>query len=211
MSGKRVWIAVLFVMTMLAVFASAQDEKNELTGIFGRTIISDQGIKGATYFEPMIHSGKGTSFEINYARRFLVTQVFAISAEVPVMFNLDEDLNAGEGVVPIDYKQYFITPAVRANLFPTTAVSPWISFGGGFAHFSENKTLIYDAGANPGKSKTSAAIQAGIGLDVKIWRRFSLRGEVRDFWSGEPDFPLAPTGKTRQHNYFVGLGVMWRF
>ena len=30
-----------------------------------------------------------------------------------------------------------------------------------------------------------------------------MRGEVRDFWSGVPDFPLAPTGKSRQHNYFV--------
>jgi hypothetical protein len=211
MPGKRVWIAVLFVVSMLAVAAFAQDEKNELSGLIGRTIISDQGITGATYFDPMIRSGKGLSFEINYAHRFLVTPVFAISGEVPVMFNLDEDLNAGEGVVPIDYRQYFVTPAVRANLFPTTAISPWISFGGGFAHFSENKNLLYDGGPNPGQSKTSGAIEGGIGLDVRISRHINLRGEARDFWSGEPDFPLAPTGKTRQHNYFVGLGAIWRF
>jgi hypothetical protein len=212
MPGKRVWIAVLFVgMMALAVSAAAQDEKNEISGLIGRTIISDQGIKGATYFDPLIRSGKGTSFEIGYARRFLVTPVFSIAAEVPVMFNLDEDLNAGTGVVPIDYKQFFVTPAVRANLFPTTAVSPWISFGGGFAHFSQNKNLIYGAGPNPGKSTTSGAIQGGIGLDVKLLGRLSLRGEARDFWSGTPDFPLAATGKTRQHNFFVGVGVMWRF
>jgi hypothetical protein len=210
MSGKRVWIAGLYVVMMLAVCAAAQ-EKNEISGLIGRTIISDQGIVGATYFDPLIRSGKGTSFEINYARRFIVTPIFAIAAEVPVMFNLDEDLNAGIGIVPIDYKQIFITPAVRANLFPTTAVSPWISFGGGFGHFSENPNLIYDGGPNPGKSKTTGVIQGGIGLDVRVWRRLSLRGEARDFWSGEPDFPLAPTGKTRQHNYFVGIGVMWRF
>jgi hypothetical protein len=210
MSGKRVWIAGLYVVMMLVVCATAQ-EKNEISGLIGRTIISDQGIVGATYFDPLIRSGKGTSFEINYARRFIVTPIFAIAAEVPVMFNLDEDLNAGIGIVPIDYKQIFITPAVRANLFPTTAVSPWISFGGGFGHFSENPNLIYDAGPNPGKSKTTGVIQGGIGLDVRVWRRLSLRGEARDFWSGEPDFPLAPTGKTRQHNYFVGIGVMWRF
>jgi hypothetical protein len=210
MSGKRVWIAGLYVVMMLVVCATAQ-EKNEISGLIGRTIISDQGIVGATYFDPLIRSGKGTSFEINYARRFIVTPIFAIAAEVPVMFNLDEDLNAGIGIVPIDYKQIFITPAVRANLFPTTAVSPWISFGGGFGHFSENPNLIYDGGPNPGKSKTTGVIQGGIGLDVRVWRRLSLRGEARDFWSGEPDFPLAPTGKTRQHNYFVGIGVMWRF
>jgi hypothetical protein len=48
-------------------------------------------------------------------------------------------------------------------------------------------------------------------LDVKVRGKFSIRGEVRDFWSGEPDFPNAPTGHTRQHNYFVGGGVVYRF
>jgi hypothetical protein len=54
-------------------------------------------------------------------------------------------------------------------------------------------------------------IEAGFGVDVKVWKKLSIRGEVRDFWAGEPDFPLAPTGKTRQHNYFVGGGAFWRF
>jgi hypothetical protein len=54
-------------------------------------------------------------------------------------------------------------------------------------------------------------IEGGIGLDVKVWKQLSMRGEVRDFWSGEPDFPLAPTGKSRQHNYLVGGGAFWRF
>ena len=40
---------------------------------------------------------------------------------------------------------------------------------------------------------------------------FSIRGEVRDFWSGAPDFLLADTGKTRQHNYFVGGGMTLAF
>jgi hypothetical protein len=50
-----------------------------------------------------------------------------------------------------------------------------------------------------------------LGLDVRVWRRLHVRGEVRDFWSNQPDYPLAPTGNTRQHNYFVGGGAMWRF
>jgi hypothetical protein len=43
------------------------------------------------------------------------------------------------------------------------------------------------------------------------FRRLGFRGQVRDFWSGTPDLPLADTGKTRQHNYFAGGGVIWRF
>jgi hypothetical protein len=218
MSGKQAILAVLVVgMCVLGCSAAeAQDEKNELTGVIGRIFISDQGIQGpnAPTINPLVRSGKGLTFEVNYARHLMGTEVYTISAEIPAVFNLDEDLNSGGPVVPVDYKQIFVTPSVRANLFPATKVSPWVSFGGGFAHFSENKNLLY-YGTNPGGSTTSGVIQAGLGVDVSLWarrfRHFSIRGEVRDFWSGTPDLPLADTGKTRQHNYLVGAGGIWRF
>ncbi len=217
MSGKQAVLAVLVVgMSILGATAAAQDEKNELTGMIGRIFISDQGITGpnAPTINPVIHSGKGLTFEVDYARHLFGTEIYAISAEVPAVFNLDEDLNAGGPVVPMDYKQIFVTPAVRLNLFPETKVTPWVSFGGGFGYFSENKNLIY-YGTNPAGSSTTGVIQGGLGLDVSPFghrlRHFSIRGEVRDFFSGTPDFPLADTGKSRQHNYFVGGGFMWHF
>ncbi|MGA7219903.1 MAG: hypothetical protein WBX38_16405 [Candidatus Sulfotelmatobacter sp.] len=214
MSGKQAVIAalVLAVSVLASSVGSAQDEKNQITGVVGRIFISDQGISGpnAPTVNPFVRSGKGLTFEVNYSRYFIVHPVYAVSGEVPAVFNLDEDLNSGGPVVPVDYKQIFVAPSARVNLFPATAVSPWVSLGAGFAHFSENKNLIY-YGTNPGGSTTSGVIQAGFGLDVKLWRRFSIRGQVRDFWSGTPDLPLADTGKTRQHNYFVGGGVIWHF
>jgi opacity protein-like surface antigen len=213
MSGKRLWIAVLLVVTLLAASLAAQDEKNEIGGIIGRTFVSDQGIQNAHFFDPIVHFGDGLTFEGEYARRFWVAPIYSISGEVAAAYEPTSKLNAGEygfAVVPTSLKAFFITPAARVNLFPTTAVSPWVSFGGGFGHFSESNTLIY-GGANPGKSTTSGVLEGGLGLDVKVWRRLIMRGEVRDFWSGEPDFPLAPTGHSRQHNYFVGGGAFWRF
>jgi len=210
MSGKRLWIAVLFVVALAAVLA-AQDEKNELGGGFGRTFISTQAIQGANFFDPNIRYGKGLDIEGVFARRFLVTPLFSVAGELPVVFNFDEDLHAGgPGSVPGDYKELFVAPSVRLNLFPTTAVSPWGSVGGGFGHISQSTSLLYGA-TNTGKSTTSAVLQYGVGLDVKLTKRLVLRGEGRDFWAGEPDFPQASTGKTRQHNYYVGLGVVWRF
>lgn len=213
MSGKPASIAVLAVMmSILGAYAAAQEEKNELTGILGRTFISDQGLHGPNTppLNPFIRSGKGFTIEINYSRTLLVTPVFSISGEVPAVFNLDEDIGSGGDVIPPGYRQMFVTPSARLNLFPATAVSPWVSLGGGFGHFSEDKTLIY-GGKNPGGSSTTGVLQGGIGLDVRVWHRFSIRGEVRDFWSGTPNFPLADTGKTRQHNFFVGGGVVWHF
>lgn len=99
-----------------------------------------------------------------------MTPIYSISAEGLLLYNWDVDLNAGEyghSVFPSDMKKLFVTPAARVNLFPTTAVSPWISFAAGFGHISQNNQLIY-GGTNPGKSTTSAVIEAGFGLDVKF-------------------------------------------
>jgi opacity protein-like surface antigen len=211
MSERRLLVAALAVVTILAASAAAQDEKNELVGMIGRIFISDQGIQNPPVPNAVIHSGSGLTFEAAYARHLWVTPIYAISGELPAAFNLDEKLNAPQGTVPINYKEYFITPAARVNLFPTTALSPWVSFGAGFGYFSQNKNTIFQGGPNPGKSGATSVIQGGAGLDVKVRGKFSIRAEVRDFWSGEPDFPNAPTGHTRQHNYFVGGGVVYRF
>jgi hypothetical protein len=212
MLGKRFWIAVLSVVLTLAALAVAQDEKNEIGGAIGRTFISNQGITNATY-PPIISYGKGLSYEAEYARHLLVTPVFSVSGEVVFMDDPRQKLNGGDygnAVLPQQLSMLFLTPAVRLNLFPTTAVSPWVSVGGGFGHISENSMLLY-GGANPGKSTTSGVLEGGFGLDVKVWKKLSIRGEVRDFWSGAPDYPLAPTGSSRQHHYFVGGGAFWRF
>src|ERR1700691_4666134 len=108
MSGKQAAVAVLALsLCVLSAIAAAQDQRNELTGVIGRTFISDQGIIGpnAPAINPFIRSGHGLTFEINYSRRLLGNGVFAISGEVPAVFNLDEDLNSGGDVVPQDYQQ----------------------------------------------------------------------------------------------------------
>jgi opacity protein-like surface antigen len=209
MSGKRLWIAVLCVIVLAGLLAA--QEKNEVSGGMGRTFISTQPIQGVSVFDPNIRYGKGIDIEGSYAHRFFVNPIFSVAGEVPVVFNVDEDIHASSaGLGPSDLKEIFVTPSVRLNLFPTTAVSPWGSFGGGFAHVSEGNTLLF-GGTNPGKGTTSGVLQYGVGLDVKLTKHVILRGEGRDFWAGEPDFPEAPTGKNRQHNYFVGLSVVWRF
>jgi hypothetical protein len=211
MSGKQFWIAILVVVALTAAMASAQDEKNEVSGLLGRTFISAQPFQCSGCFDPNIRFGRGLSIEGSYARRILVAPIYAISAELPVLYNPDEDLHAGgTSPVPKDYSALFAAPSVRANLFPTTAFSLWGSVGGGVGHISQNGSTLYGA-PNLGKGTTSGVLQFGLGLDVRIKRRLFIRGEARDYWAGEPDFPQAPTGKSRQSNYFVGGGVMWRF
>lgn len=206
---KRLTLAVF--LAACSVVPTAMAQKNELGGTIGRTFISDQGIQGSTSFDNLLRFGKGLTFEGDYARRFMVTPIFSLAAEVPFVLNIDEDLHAQiPNRIPESYKSFYVTPAARVNFFPTTAVSPWVSFGGGFAHYSESSNLLF-GGKNPGKTgTTTSAVEMGAGLDVKVFKNFSLRGEFRDFWTGVPQLNVN-TGKSHQHNYLVGGGLVWRF
>jgi hypothetical protein len=204
MSLKHLTVAVLLAACTLVPHASAQ--KNELSGLLGRTFISDQGIIGGTFFDNNVHFGNGLTFEANYARRVLGAGIASVSVEVPFVFNWDQELRSDAVEIPKSLKMYFLTPSARLNIFSESAVSPWVSFGGGFGHFSGGSTLS----GVPTDSTTTGALQAGVGLDVRVFHSFSVRGEARDFWSGVPQLNV-DTGKSRQHNYFVAAGIVWRF
>ena len=211
MSLKHITIGALVAVCTFVAQAAAQ--KNELSGIIGRTFTSDQSIQGAPSYDPDLRFSNGLTFEVNYARRVMITGggLLSLTLEVPFVVNPDQDLHAAlPNRIPEKYTSYFVTPAARVNLFAGQAVSPWVSFGGGFGHFSESSTLLF-GGHNPGPTGTNTGVlQAGFGLDVKIFHRFSLRGEARDFWSGVPQLNVT-TDKSRQHNIFAGGGVVWHF
>ena len=202
MSLKHLIIGAVVAGCTFVTQAAAQ--KNELSGILGRTFISDQGIQDAPSYDPDLRFGKGLTFEVNYARRVIGGDVWSLALEVPFVVNPDEDLHTYTNPF-LGYRSYFVTPAARLNVFPEVAVSPWVSVGGGFGYFSANS-----AGNSSNTANTTGVLQAGLGLDVKVSGRFSLRGEARDFWSGVPQLNVN-TGKSRQHNIFVGGGIVWRF
>jgi len=70
--------------------------------------------------------------------------------------------------------------------------------GGGLAHFSN--------GSNTNGTNTTGALQLAGGVDVRTPIEFiGLRGEVREFYTGTPNF------STTQHNVFVGGGIVLKF
>jgi hypothetical protein len=205
MSLKHLAAATVLAVCIFVTHVSAQ--QSELSGLIGRTFISDQGIKGGAFFDNNVHFGKGLTFEVNYARRVLAPGLASLSLEVPVVVNWDEDLASDAAQVPKSFKSYFVTPSARLNVFANSGVSPWVSLGGGIGRFSESSSQVSGAGKT---GTTTGALQVGLGLDVRFYGRFSLRGEVRDFWSGVPQLNV-DTGKTRQHNYFAAGGIVWHF
>jgi len=208
----RKLIAAALLLMATTTVALAQDTKNEIAGTIGRTFISDQGVPNTNFFDNVVHSGKGLTFEVNYARRIRSYSWGDVSAELPVIVNPDEDLNYGINQVPEAYSSIFITPAVRVNLIPDLAFSPWVSLGGGIGHFQASKNLVF-YGTKPGpRVKNTGVLEGGIGLDIRLpkLRSTRLRVEARDNWSGEPPINV-DTEHSRQHNYYVGGGLVFHF
>ncbi len=210
---RNLLLAVI-VLFLAAAVCSAQDEKkNELAVTVGRTFISDQTVPNTSFFDNTVHSGHGFSFDFNYARVLRTYKWGSLSAEVPVLWNPDEDLNYGINTIPAQYSSIFLTPAARVRFLEDLAFHPWVSFGGGVGYFVASKELVF-FGSNPGpRIKTTGVLDGAVGLDVPLGHKFKnaiFRFEARDNWSGVPPINVN-TGKTRQHNFYVGGGIAFAF
>jgi hypothetical protein len=204
----------LLALSILPVaLAQEQEPNNELAGTFGHTFISDQSVLNSGLANSRLGHGDGYTFEVDYARILRTSEWADIAVEVPAIFCPDEDLVYSANQVPEGYSSFFITPAARLRFVPDVAFSPWFSLGGGLGHFSSGSDLIFYGGNTAQRGVTTGVLQIGAGLDVRIphvARRFKIRAEVRDDWSGMPLINV-DVGKTQQHNYYVAGGLAYRF
>jgi hypothetical protein len=188
-------------------------QKNEIAGTIGSSFISDKTVPNTSFFDNTVHSGRGLSFNISYSRVFHRFKWGSLSAEIPVLVNPDEDLNYGANQIPEGYSSFFLTPAVRVRVLDGYAFHPWISVGGGLGHFAASKELVF-GGLNPGnRIKTTGVLAGGVGFDVPLGGKFHttlFRFEARDNWSGVAPLNVN-TGNTRQHNLYVGGGLVFPF
>jgi hypothetical protein len=158
----------------------------------------------------------GVAFEAGVAHGFAATHSFVFVAELPVVFNSKGDVKSGNSSLARSYSSTFFTPALRIMFGPDPIehpnypkVYPWISLGGGLAHFSPSSTSLA-GGLSGAKSSTEGALQAAAGMDVGIYRRsIALRAEVRDFYTGPPN--LGVPGINLRHNLLASAGIVFRF
>ena len=202
MSAQR--LAALVVPVLFFV-SSALAQVNEFSITAGRTFVSTQ-----TAANLPVHFGNEESLEFNYGRLLKSHSIFGLSAELPVAIYPRMDVNYNLGrETPKDIGALFVTPSVRLNIFSGDSVSPWVSVGGGYGRFRVAPVTLYET-PNPGSGSNTGVVQFGAGLDVWVWHSWGARFEARDFYSGAPNLNV-DTGRSWQHNYYVGLGVVHRF
>ncbi|MGA9417159.1 MAG: hypothetical protein WCF61_15370 [Terriglobales bacterium] len=203
MLAKR--LAVL-AAPVLVFIASATAQINQLSVTAGRTFVSTETVPSTGL---PVHFANPPSFAFNYGRLLKTYKIFGLYAELPVGLIPKMNVNYNLGTNPKDIGMYFVTPSLRVNIFSGDSVTPWVSAGGGYGRFRVSSETLYQE-PNPGSGSNTGVVQFGAGLDVWFWHRWGGRFEARDFYSGDPDLNVT-TNNSRQHNYYVGVGIMHRF
>jgi hypothetical protein len=210
-SKQILWLGVLFlVIATVTVPARAQSQEpgqnQELTfslgGIPGQTR-NFQGSAGAAQISA------DRSFGINYGHRFLGAKIAALYGELEFVAIPNRALTAASATVPQNYASLYLTPGVRLKFLPGSRLSPWAAIGGGYGLYQQSAQL------SNGQNTTNKFLNRGVfeyggGLDYRLFRFIGLRGEVRDFFSGNPNLNAALNSST-QHNVVASGGIILRF
>jgi hypothetical protein len=145
-----------------------------------------------------IHTPARISYEGVLAHRLANLHIASLHLELPVVGTPTQTLE--QGGLRQDFSTVYFTPGLKLK-FSLPFFSPFVSVGGGLAHYSSSNSSTLASG-----SSTVAAFQVGGGFDISTWIPFvGLRAEVRDFHTGTPNFNVG------QNNIFAGAGIVLKF
>jgi Outer membrane protein beta-barrel domain len=167
---------------------------------------NDVALTVGGYFEVSnpLNLGAAPAIEGTFAHRIAHIPLFAISAELPVAGSFSSSIPTVSGLtLAKSYTSLFITPGVRVRLAPKFPISPYVSAGLGYGHFSRK---LFGGGTS---ADSTLAFDIGGGLDLKVLPFISIRGEIRDFNSGGIGIENVAFG--RQNNLFATIGLAVRF
>ncbi len=203
-------LLILVAILSLSTFAAAQ--KADAAFVVGGSFVSDT--TGTLTALPALTSSATVKtdhhlfLEGSLGVRMLNAHVASLYAELPVAGIPSQPLTVNGISGTLDHLgTVFVTPGVRLKIAPIAPISPWVSVGGGWAHYSLNTA---------GVTQNKAALQYGGGLDFKTGLPLlGFRAEVRDFVTGNPDFGFGNVFSTQSglhhHNILVGGGLVLRF
>lgn len=213
-------VGLLMAIIVWSVPTFAQ-ERNEVGLVIGGIVTPSQTLSPGA--NPVVPSGTLPNLNItfnsaltlgaDYDRNVLYTHGFAISGGIDFLASpLDVKLDQRPANVINQYAFIFLTPHVRVKFHPSRFISPWLSFGGGYARFLETapvNTTSFSQGTNTG------TFVFGGGLDTRpvlhvLRIPIGIRLEVRDFYSGQPNYNQKTTGNLQNNVAFTG-GLLIHF
>jgi hypothetical protein len=197
---------LLFLLLLVVPFRILA-QKNEITLSLGGTPSQSPGFRSPT--AGTAQTSADISLGANYGHCFLDAGAASLYGEIEFVALPNRSLAATTATVPQNYASLYVTPGVRLKILPSSRLSPWVATGGGYALYEQSARL------SNGQSTTNKFLSRGVfdfggGLDYRLYRFIGLRGEVRDFLSGNPNLNVALSSST-QHNVVASGGISVRF
>jgi hypothetical protein len=197
---------LLLVVAAFSTLSSAQ--KADVSFVVGGAFASKDNSVAITCTIPCPPSFQFSNnhhvfYEGTGAVRLANFKLASLHLEVPVSFipSAQVIFSGTPPLNPLKLSTVFVTPSLRVKLAPGSAVSPFASIGGGWAHYSIGSGLTNNRGA----------LQFGGGVDIKTGvPLLGFRAEVRDFVTGRPDFGTLNV-RAGSHNVLAGGGIVLRF
>ena len=196
------------VMALLCLATAAVAQKADAAFVVGGSFVSDTTGTTVLPTPTTIKTEHRIFLEGALGIRLLNAHLVSLHAELPVAGIPSQPLSLSGVPGTLDHLgTIFVTPGVRLKIAPIAPISPWLSVGGGWAHYSLNTA---------GVTQNKAAVQFGGGLDFKTgFPLLGFRAEVRDFVTGDPDFGFPSIFTTKSglhhHNVLAGGGIVLRF
>jgi hypothetical protein len=208
------WATILinaFLGTVLPGMAQERQEKNEVGLVIGATLTPARnfstGTANSASFNPSLALGA------EYDRRLVGAEHVTLSGGVDFLASpLDVKISNPPNDLIGQYAYLVLTPHVRLKFNPRGRLSPWVLLGGGYARFLEKRPTASPSFV-PG-TNTGTLVYGG-GIDTRtLFRVFRIpigfRGEVRDFYSGSPNYGQTVKGDL-QHNVVFTGGLLIKF
>ena len=212
---------IAFAFCSLPALAQETPVKNEVGLVIGGIVTPSQtssrgtsliGSSGTALPNRDITFDSSLTLGAEYDRRLGLTRRIAVYGGIDFLAS-PNDVKLSQQIqnVPSQYAFIFLTPHVRVKFHPSGAFSPWLSFGGGYARFRETAPLAtpsFRPGTNTGTFVFGGGLDTRTVLHVlKI--PIGFRVEVRDFYSGVPNYSVRVDGL--QNNLAFTGGLLIKF
>jgi len=198
-------------MLLLLIFACAPAvfaQEHELALLVGRLKASDHTLDSVGQVKAAFDGA--VTYQINYANRMVNGELASLHWELAITGAPRTGVKSSNVLLPRNYSTLIFTPGLKLKIFPGGGFSPYLVGGVGLGRFSQSGTNINGSPNTGDRSNTSFVFNYGGGVDLNVLGPISVRGEVRDFMTGTPSFST-PFLNDRQHNLFVGAGIVVRW
>jgi hypothetical protein len=165
-----------FVPVILLAAGALHGQNSDLGLLVGASDVE------STTRDGVVRDNVTGGFQINYAWQLVEGRGGRLYVEVPFQVIANENRVVGPGVVSQTKFNFFLTPGLRYQYNVAPRVGLYVAAGGGLAMKGEERRVVGGGSVVTNvKSTAGGGFNFGGGLDFRLTRLWSLRGELRNF------------------------------